>query len=46
VSEDKTRRFRAHDAPMPEAIRQTAGCSELPVDHVTHMPGLDPYFYF
>ena len=45
VSEDKTRTFCIYDAPTPEAIRRTAARNELPVDEITQVSVLDPYFY-
>lgn len=45
VSEDKTRTFCIYDAPTPEAIRKTAAQNELPVDQITRVTVLDPYFY-
>jgi hypothetical protein len=45
VSEDKTRTFCVYDAPSPEAIRRTAARNELPVDEITRVTVLDPYFY-
>jgi hypothetical protein len=45
VSEDKTRTFCIYDAPTPEAIRKTAARNELPVDEITRVSVLDPYFY-
>ena len=45
VSEDKTRTFCVYDAPTPEAIRKTALRNELPVDRITQVRVLDPYFY-
>jgi hypothetical protein len=45
VSEDKTRTFCVYDAPSPEAIRKTAIRNELPVDEITQVRVLDPYFY-
>jgi hypothetical protein len=45
VSEDKTRTFCIYDAPNPEAIRKTAARNELPVDRITRVTVLDPYFY-
>lgn len=46
VSEDKTTSFCVYDAPNPEAIRKTAARNELPVDRITQVRVLDPYFYF
>jgi hypothetical protein len=45
VSEDKTRTFCVYDAPTPEAIRKTAIRNGLPVDEITQVRVLDPYFY-
>ena len=45
VSDDKTRTFCIYDAPNPEAIRKTAARNELPVDRITRVTVLDPYFY-
>jgi hypothetical protein len=45
VSEDKTRSFCVYDAPTPEAIRKSAARNELPVDQITQVRVLDPYFY-
>jgi hypothetical protein len=45
VSQDKMRSFCIYDAPSPEAIRKTARMNELPVDEITRVSVLDPYFY-
>ena len=45
VSQDKTRTFCVYDAPNPEAIRRTAQLNDLPVDQITQVQVLDPYFY-
>jgi hypothetical protein len=45
VSEDKRTTFCVYDAPTPEAIRKTAASNELPVDQITRVRVLDPYFY-
>jgi Nickel responsive protein SCO4226-like len=45
VSDDRTKTFCVYDAPTPEAIRKTAARSELPVDRITQVRVLDPYFY-
>ncbi len=45
VSEDKRTTFCIYDAPTPEAIRKTAAANELPVDRITQVRVLDPYFY-
>jgi hypothetical protein len=45
VSDDKTRTFCIYDGPDPEAIRTAAKRNGLPVDHITRVSVLDPYFY-
>ncbi len=45
VTEDKQKTFCIYDAPSPEAIRKTAGKNSLPVDRITQVSVLDPYFY-
>ena len=45
VSDDKTRTFCVYDAPTPEAVRRTAVANGLPVDRITQVRVLDPYFY-
>jgi hypothetical protein len=34
-----------YDAPSPEAIRAVAEVNGLPVDSITEVRVLDPYFY-
>jgi hypothetical protein len=45
VSDDKRTTFCIYDGPSPEAIRKTAARNDLPVDHITQVSVLDPYFY-
>lgn len=45
VSLDKRKSFCVYDAPSPEAIRRTAKRNQLPVEHITEVRILDPYFY-
>ncbi len=45
VSDDKKKTFCVYDAPNAEAIRRTAKDNGLPVDHITEVRVLDPYFY-
>ena len=45
VTEDKRTTFCVYDAPTPEAIRKTALRNQLPVDAITQVRVLDPYFY-
>jgi hypothetical protein len=44
VSEDKRKTFCVYDGPSPEAIRKTAARNELPVERITQVRVLDPYF--
>ena len=46
VSQDRRRSFCVYDAPDPEAIRRTASRNDLPVDQITQVRVLDPYFHF
>ena len=45
VSEDKKKTFCIYDGPDPEAIRRAAERNKLPVDSITKVAVLDPYFY-
>jgi len=45
VSEDKKKTFCIYDAPSAEAIRKAAKLNNLPVDIITEVTVLDPYFY-
>ncbi|HEX7050197.1 MAG TPA: DUF4242 domain-containing protein [Longimicrobiales bacterium] len=45
VTEDRTRTFCIYDAPTPDAIRRAAQRNDLPVDRITPVRVLDPYFY-
>jgi hypothetical protein len=45
VSEDKVKTYCVYDGPNPEAIRRAAQLNELPVDAITQVSVLDPYFY-
>jgi len=44
VSRDKSKTFCVYDAPSPEAVREVARRNELPVDAITEVTVLDPYF--
>ena len=46
VTSDGSKTFCVYDAPSPEAIRRTAIRNELPVDRITEVRVLDPYFHF
>lgn len=45
VADDGAKTFCVYDAPSPEAIRKTAKRNDLPVDCITQVRVLDPYFY-
>jgi hypothetical protein len=45
VTPDKTKTFCIYDGPSPEAIRRAARRNNLPVDRITEVSVLDPYFY-
>jgi hypothetical protein len=45
VSEDKQKTFCVYDGPNPEAIRKAADRNGLPIDSITKVSVLDPYFY-
>ena len=44
VSDDGTRTFCVYEGPSPEAIRKAAAVNKLPVDRITQVRVLDPYF--
>jgi hypothetical protein len=46
VSSDRHRMFCIYDAPSPEAIRRTALRNNLPLDRITKVRILDPYFHY
>lgn len=45
VSDDKSKTFCVYDGPDPESIRKAAERNRLPVDGITRVSVLDPYFY-
>ena len=45
VSADKKKTFCVYDGPTREAIRKVAAKNELPVERITEVRVLDPYFY-
>lgn len=45
VTGDKKKTFCIYDAPSPEAIRTVAQRNNLPVDRISQVNVLDPYFY-
>lgn len=46
VTTDKKHTFCIYDGPTPEAIRQVAQKNGLPVDRITEVRVLDPYFHY
>jgi hypothetical protein len=44
VSSDKKKTFCVYDAPSPEAVREVARRNQLPVDAITQVMVLDPFF--
>jgi Nickel responsive protein SCO4226-like len=45
VSDDHRKTFCIYDGPDPEAIRKAAERNGLPIDCITRVSVLDPYFY-
>ncbi len=46
VSEDRNRTWCIYDGPSPEAIRRTAERNGLPIQNISIVRVLDPYFHF
>ncbi len=44
VTPDKTRTFCIYDGPSPESVRRAAKRSGLPIERITEVRVLDPYF--
>jgi hypothetical protein len=45
VTADKTRTYCVYDGPSPESIQRAATANGLPVDSISEVRVLDPYFY-
>jgi Protein of unknown function (DUF4242) len=45
VSVDRKKSFCIYDGPSPEAIRRAGGRNKLPIERITEVQVLDPYFY-
>ena len=45
VSDDHSKTFCIYDGPDPESIRKAADRNGLPIDRITRVSVLDPYFY-
>ena len=46
VTPDKKQTYCIYDGPSPEAIRKVATKNGLPVDRITEVRVLDPYFHY
>jgi hypothetical protein len=46
ISVDKRRSFCVYDGPNPEAVRRAAKRNRLPIQGITEVRVLEPYFYF
>ena len=45
VSDDLRKTYCVYDGPSPDALRETASRNNLPIDKITPVSVLDPYFY-
>jgi hypothetical protein len=45
VSLDHTKTYCIYDGPSPQSIQRAATANGLPVDTITQVSVLDPYFY-
>jgi hypothetical protein len=45
VSADKSKTYCIYDGPNPEAIRRAANDNNLPLERITQVNVLAPYFY-
>jgi hypothetical protein len=45
VTPDHKKSFCLYDGPDPEAIRRAASRNNLPLDRISEVSVLDPYFY-
>lgn len=45
VSDDRKKTFCIYDGPDPASIRRAAEENKLPVDRITKVSVLEPYFY-
>lgn len=46
VTPDRRKTYCIYDGPSPEAIRSVATANGLPVDRITEVRVLDPYFLY
>ncbi|HYC38442.1 MAG TPA: DUF4242 domain-containing protein [Usitatibacter sp.] len=45
VTPDRKKTYCVYDGPTPEAIREVAKANSLPIDRITEVRVLDPYFH-
>jgi hypothetical protein len=45
VTSDRSKTYCVYDGPHPEAIHRAAAANGLPIDGITEVRVLDPYFY-
>jgi hypothetical protein len=45
VTADRTKSFCIYDGPSPDSIRRAATANGLPVDSISEVRVLDPYFF-
>ena len=45
VNNDRTKTFCIYDGPSEESIKEAANTTGLPIDTITEVSVLDPYFY-
>ena len=45
ISDDHRKSFCVYDGPSPESIRKAADRNGLPLDRITRVSVLDPYFF-
>ncbi|HEX7072081.1 MAG TPA: DUF4242 domain-containing protein [Rhodothermales bacterium] len=46
VTGDKGKTYCIYDGPSPESVRRVARRNNLPIDRITEVRVLDPYFYW
>ena len=46
VSTDKTKTYCVYDGPSEAAVHAAAEANNLPIDSITQVSVLDPYFYY
>lgn len=46
VNDDRTKTWCIYDGPNPEAIRRAADRNGLPIESISTVRVLDPYFHF